>query len=56
MRAGMQGPQTRERLGSKGRFLVCVGGRKVCVCVCVCVCWRPQGAFMGGEEDLILSD
>jgi len=26
--ASMQGPQTRERLGSKGRFLVIVGGRK----------------------------
>jgi len=31
MRQSMQGPQTRERLGSKGRFLVIVGGRKVCV-------------------------
>eukprot|EP00277_Geminigera_cryophila_P021284 CAMPEP_0179479750 /NCGR_PEP_ID=MMETSP0799-20121207/57933_1 /TAXON_ID=46947 /ORGANISM="Geminigera cryophila, Strain CCMP2564" /LENGTH=797 /DNA_ID=CAMNT_0021291579 /DNA_START=44 /DNA_END=2437 /DNA_ORIENTATION=+ len=28
MRQSMQGPQTRERLGSKGRFLVIVGGRK----------------------------
>ena len=28
VRAGMQSSQTRERLGSKGRFLVCVGGRK----------------------------
>jgi len=28
MRGSMQNAQTRERLGSKGRFLVCVGGRK----------------------------
>ena len=43
-RAGMQSEQTRERLGSKGRFLVCVGGRKVCVCVCVCVCVETHDA------------
>jgi hypothetical protein len=29
MRPGLQSQQTRERLGSKGRFLVLVGGRKV---------------------------
>ena len=28
MRGRMQSAQMRERLGSKGRFLVCVGGRK----------------------------